>query len=689
MSILEQALGRAVKLEENSPNLTELKEQIKLVTDGVAEYKTLIQKTVETNSSMDKNRATLDESAAKYMTNSNQFLAYQNERLKKDLNDRQAKIKIVTQLVDLGAETRVLNFKSQALGEPDLMSRAITTIGSAPSLLLSLRKITFDNDDIRRIEDTKSATANYQKAMGQFLLEFKKGDYAAVAILNELRNTMDENARIYVKNCDEFILGQQEKLTRDMLDRQTKITLANDIIDLGNMVRISAFKSQALRSPETMKAALGIFPEIDAKFEDLKAITTLPADLKTIDEVAVAGRSYKQAMEEFLKNWLVAQEVSAKRTAVGQQVLDACNTTASSGMGTADTIAKETESSLSTASTIMVIGLIIALLVGVATAFFITKSITGPIGRIISGLTEGSTQVASASGQVASSSQSMAEGASEQAASIEETSSSMEEMSSMTKKNAENANQADRLMNDTNKVVTNANQSMVQLTESMKEISKASEETSKIIKTIDEIAFQTNLLALNAAVEAAMAGEAGAGFAVVADEVRNLAMRAAAAAKDTSAMIEGTVTRVNEGSNLVSTTGDAFEKVAQSSAKVAQLITEISQASIEQSGGIEQVNTAVNEMDKVVQQNAANAEESASAAEEMSAQAEQLKEYVDDLVMLVTGTKITKGFEGHHGDRKTITSHGNGSKKKMMPAPKAKEIRADQMIPFDDDSDNF
>jgi len=52
------------------------------------------------------------------------------------------------------------------------------------------------------------------------------------------------------------------------------------------------------------------------------------------------------------------------------------------------------------------------------------------------------------------------------------------------------------------------------------------------VKTIDEIAFQTDLLALNAAVEAARAGEAGAGFAVVADEVRNLALRAAAAARE-------------------------------------------------------------------------------------------------------------------------------------------------------------
>ncbi len=36
---------------------------------------------------------------------------------------------------------------------------------------------------------------------------------------------------------------------------------------------------------------------------------------------------------------------------------------------------------------------------------------------------------------------------------------------------------------------------------------------------------------------------------------------------------------------------------------------------------------------------AANAEESASASEEMNAQAEQLREYVQDLFVLVSGTK--------------------------------------------------
>jgi methyl-accepting chemotaxis protein len=272
----------------------------------------------------------------------------------------------------------------------------------------------------------------------------------------------------------------------------------------------------------------------------------------------------------------------------------------------------------------------------------------------------------------------------------------MEEMSSMTKKNAENANHADGLMKDTNKIVSSANASMGQLTKSMVDISKASEETQKIVKTIDEIAFQTNLLALNAAVEAARAGEAGAGFAVVADEVRNLAMRAADAAKNTAALIEGTVKKVNDGSQLVSTTNEAFSKVAESSAKVGDIVSEISEASKEQSSGIEQVNIAITEMDKVVQQNAANAEESASASEEMNAQAEQLKESVGDLSQLVTGKSDQNISTGKkravkpvlpHPSIKTIKPKSGSTGKKKILSHNTKEVRPNQVIPFDDDDD--
>ncbi|MFH1155025.1 MAG: methyl-accepting chemotaxis protein, partial [Pseudomonadota bacterium] len=326
-------------------------------------------------------------------------------------------------------------------------------------------------------------------------------------------------------------------------------------------------------------------------------------------------------------------------------------------------------------------------------SILIVRNLSKTLFRVIEGLRSSTDQVSSAAGQVSSSSQTLAQGASEQAASIEETSSSMEEMSSMTRQNSEHAGQADTLMKDANKSVETANVSMGQLTQSIKEISKASEETSKIIKTIDEIAFQTNLLALNAAVEAARAGEAGAGFAVVADEVRNLAMRAAEAAKNTASLIEGTVKQVNDGSKLVAATNDAFSQVAESSTKVGDIVSEIAEASKEQSNGIEQVNLAITAMDKVIQLNAASAEESASASEEMNAQAEQLKEYVGDLILLVTGKREQAHTRSTGGGHKAI-AHASLAKTqkaalraKMLTKHITGEIRPEQVIPFDQDED--
>jgi methyl-accepting chemotaxis protein len=261
----------------------------------------------------------------------------------------------------------------------------------------------------------------------------------------------------------------------------------------------------------------------------------------------------------------------------------------------------------------------------------------------------------------------------------------------MTRQNAENANQANNLMKEANQVVGQANDSMKELTTSMEEITQASEETSKIIKTIDEIAFQTNLLALNAAVEAARAGEAGAGFAVVADEVRNLALRAADAAKNTADLIEGTVKKVKDGSELVGKTAEAFAEVATSANKVGELVGEIAAASNEQAQGIDQVNKAMADMDKVTQQTAANAEESASASEEMNAQAVQMKGAVADLGALVDGSRnATAGgrqldyrHDENHALQVTNAKTGQRIKTenhKGLPAPaeknKAKEIKA-------------
>ena len=311
-------------------------------------------------------------------------------------------------------------------------------------------------------------------------------------------------------------------------------------------------------------------------------------------------------------------------------------------------------------------------------AFFIARSIVGPIQRVSQGLVDSTAQVASVSAQVSGSSKVLSDGAAEQAAAIEETSSSLEEMASMTKQNAGNAGQADGLMKQVEQFVAQSNDSIGKLSASMQEITRASEETQKIVKTIDEISFQTNLLALNAAVEAARAGEAGAGFAVVAEEVRNLAKRAAESARNTAGLIDGTIKKVKEGSGLMSVTHESFTKVAGSATQVAELLAEIATASREQSQGIDQVNKAVGDVDKVTQQNAANAEESAAASEELAAQADQMKVMVNELLTLIggnAGTRKGRQAKAASGQAKDSAPAGRGpvaaARAKQASAPKA------------------
>ena len=295
---------------------------------------------------------------------------------------------------------------------------------------------------------------------------------------------------------------------------------------------------------------------------------------------------------------------------------------------------------------------VMALFLGFFLAYLIGRGITRLLRTTATSMDEAAGQVASASGQISAASQQLSEGASENAASLEETSSSLEEMSSMIRHNADNAVQANTLMEETRGVVTRAAVSMKALTFSMNEINEAGRDIGKIIKSIDEIAFQTNLLALNAAVEAARAGEAGAGFAVVADEVRNLSKRAADAARNTSVLIEGAIQKIQQGSDLVHQTDDAFGEVAVNSEKAAHLVGEIAAASQEQAQGIEQITTAMSQMDHVTQQNATNAEESANASEMLSAQAFSMKESVDTLMKMVGGN----GHDHHPHDRPFVSS---------------------------------
>ncbi|MDD4731588.1 MAG: methyl-accepting chemotaxis protein [Desulfovibrio sp.] len=483
-----------------------------------------------------------------------------------------------------------------------------------------------------------------------------------IRLMAQNRNTMDATAGVYVQNAAAFLETQNNLMASELnqglppariIERLDKINWVNDIIDLGNDTRVRNFKAQALRDTALFETALKNFDEMEKLFDRLEGVTRRADNLKQISATREAAEGYKAAMENYFRNWMELQELTTKREAASEGVLEVAQETAVAGITETRFRANDAVAALNMASTVMVVGLVIALILGVAVAVVLTRAITKPVFmgvRFAEGMAQGdftqnldieqrdevgtlarslnemverlrqvvhevqsaTENVASGSEELSASAQTLSQGATEQAASIEEVSSSMEQMTANIKQNADNARQTEAIAQQAARDAAEGGQAVNQAVDAMKNIAEK-------ISIIEEIARQTNLLALNAAIEAARAGEHGKGFAVVAAEVRKLAERSGAAAGEISELSSNTV-------DVADNAGKMLNKLVPDIQKTAELVQEITAASNEQNAGVEQINRAIQQLDQVIQSNASAAEEMASTSEELSSQSQMLQQ---------------------------------------------------------------
>jgi methyl-accepting chemotaxis protein len=340
-------------------------------------------------------------------------------------------------------------------------------------------------------------------------------------------------------------------------------------------------------------------------------------------------------------------------------------------------------------------------------------------------VTRAAEQVNVASNEISGGSSNLAQLASQQAGTLEEVAASLQETSSVARQNAANASEARGLAEGARHAVSDGVEGMRRLTEVVEQIKQSSDKTIRIVKTIDEIAFQTNLLALNAAVEAARAGDAGRGFAVVAEEVRSLALRAAESARTTSGLIEEAARHTAQGVVETRTVARQLGDVDDRAAKVVEVMAEIAAASEQQTQSVAQINVAVEQLNGVTQQAAANAEESASAAAELSSQAQSVLDLVESFTLgdarqggathVAAPAAATPAVQSFQAPRAPVkrppatpvkagapakpaakSAAPKGAAPKAAPVPARAPVgatasarKAEELIPFDDDGDDF
>jgi methyl-accepting chemotaxis protein len=466
------------------------------------------------------------------------------------------------------------------------------------------------------------------------------------------------------------------EIDRQIVKQMTLLGQGNDQY-FRFVTRLSrAMEAKAADGNPDLAPAQQALDNMGKKLEEMKAISPGPMDEKTSAEVisswqALLDQGIKPQMQQAQQGTIdgyrqQANNVTPALSRAFGAAADKFNTAAGN---TLDSTRVVVDSLTSTTRTVIICATIIGLLILLFTDRYLVAMLVKPLDRIrehfrqiaqgdlsqpiasfgrncvgqlvpllsamqdslreaVSSIRSGSENIWRGATEISSGNNDLSSRTEEQAAALEETAASMEQLTATVKLNAENARQASHLADVASTTAGRGGSLVEDVVATMTGISDSSKKIAEITTVINSIAFQTNIPALNAAVEAARAGEQGRGFAVVAGEVRNLASRSANAAKEIEGLIADSVSRVEQGAQLVNDTGNTMEAILRDVTEVTTIMKQIASASEEQSKGISQVGVAITQMDGVTQQNASLVEQVSAAASALERQTEELQRSV-------------------------------------------------------------
>ncbi len=291
-----------------------------------------------------------------------------------------AELRLCNTLESLGAQTMYLMHGYGLTEEKHYLDEGMKTLGKVRESVNEIKTFAAASPHLAELREAIAAIEAGSSEYETFVSEtVKKNKQIA-----ENRETLSKTAAQYMDACYLFLDNQNDSLEAETVagfkadklsERLKKITLINELVDLGNATRLATHKAVALRDPEVIRKAQGNFDLIEKKFQTLLSLSELEENLRQIETGRSAAQTYRKVMNEFIENWLALQETGKQRDALASHLLELTRGAAVKGIEDTEKIAADTVASISAASLVLIVGMTLASAIGILVAFIITRNI--------------------------------------------------------------------------------------------------------------------------------------------------------------------------------------------------------------------------------------------------------------------------------------------------------------------------
>lgn len=509
--------------------------------------------------------------------------------------------------------------------------------------------------DPQRAEDVDAVSDGMQ--------EYGKGFARVIAIRDESDKIVNEGLRGHGPNMEKYLT---ELMTSAKEDSNADVSYAAGII-LRDMLkgRLAGQKYVDTTAPADYEQMKSEFAKVVKGVSALDALLQDSTRRTLNNKVKEEAQIYLAAFDQYAK--IISERNAILNDTflkVGPKVLVAAEDINSSVKEEQDILGPIVQAKSQNAIRFTLVVACIAILAGIVFAIILTRSITGPIQKVVefinqvakgdftkslvidqkdevgtmanalnqttvdlgamikditngvNTLTSSSTELAAISTQLSTTSEDAVGRANSVASASEEISVNMNSVSAAMEQSASNvgmvATAAEEMSATVNEIAQNAARAKTisedavvqshQTATKVTELGTAADKIGKVTEVITEISEQTNLLALNATIEAARAGEAGKGFAVVANEIKELAKQTAEATVDIKVQIEGMQGTTNATITDIQAISGVINEINEVITTIATAVEEQSAATSEISENVAQASAGISEVNENVAQ---------------------------------------------------------------------------------------